>query len=64
MHNHFGIEIFCPIRMLYNILLPLDQCSSNNAINAIVEAMSDIRESQWSFHQIISSDLKVIASAT
>ena len=50
--------------MLYNILLPINQYSGNNTINAIAEAMSNIRESQWSFYQIISSDLKVIASAT
>ena len=50
--------------MLYNIFLLINRYSNNNAINAIAEAMSDIRESQWSFHQINSSDLKVIASAT
>ena len=50
--------------LLYNILLQINRYSSNNAINAIAEAMSYIRESQWLFHQIISSDLKVIASAT
>ena len=65
MHNHFGIEIFPPpLGMLYNILLPINQYSGNNAINTIMEAMSGIRESQWSFHQIISSNLKVIGSAT
>ena len=45
--------------MLYNILLPINQYSGNNTINV----MSDIRESQWLFHQMISSYLKVIASA-
>ena len=50
--------------MLYNILLPINWYSGNNAIYAIAEVMSNIRESQWSFHQVISSDLKVFASAT
>ena len=44
--------------MLYNILLPINQYSGNNTINAIAEAMSDIREFQWLFHQIISSDVQ------
>ena len=38
--------------MLYIILLPINQYSGNSATNV----MSDIRESQWSFHQIISSE--------
>ena len=50
--------------MLYNILLLINQYSGGNTINAIVEAMNNIREPQWSLHQIISSDLKIIASAT
>ena len=33
-------------------------------LNAMAEAMSNIRESLWVFHHIISSDPKVIASAT
>ena len=38
--------------LLYNILLLINQYSSSITINT----MSDIRESQWSFHQIISSE--------
>ena len=42
MHNHFRIEIFAPIQMLYYILLLINQYSGNSTIYA----MSDIRESQ------------------
>ena len=40
--------------MLYNILLPINQYNGN-AINAITKTMSDIRKSQWVFHQIFRS---------
>ena len=41
--------------MLCNILLPINQYSGSNAINAIVETISNIRKSQWLFHQILRS---------
>ena len=44
--------------MSYNIILPINRYSNNNAINAIAEAMSDIRESQWLFHQIFHQILR------
>ena len=51
----------CCLLVLYNILLPIIQFSGNST--TITEAMSDVRESLWVFHHIISSDLKVIPSA-
>ena len=41
--------------MLYNILLLINQYNGNNAICAIAKIMSDIRKSQWLFHQIFRS---------
>ena len=38
--------------VLYYILLPINRYSGNSDINA----MSDIAESQWLFHQTISSE--------
>ena len=38
--------------MLYHILLPINQYSGNSTTHA----MSDIKESQWLFHQTISSE--------
>ena len=36
MPNHLGIEIFCPIGMLYNILLPINHYIDSIAINAAI----------------------------
>ena len=59
MHNHFGIEIFCPNRDVVYILYWL----TDMVVIVLLEAMSDNRELSRVFHHIISSDFKVIASA-
>ena len=41
--------------MLYNILLQINLYNGNNAKNMIAKTMSDIRKSQWLFHQIFGS---------
>ena len=41
-HNHFGMEIFAPIGMLYNILLLINCYIGNTAINAVTKIMKNI----------------------
>ena len=60
MHNHFGIEIFSPIGVLYNILLLINQYSGSIAKDMIAKTMNKIRISHG--YLVISSDLIVIAS--
>ena len=57
-------KYFAPIGMLYNILSQLTAILVIALLNAIAEAVSDNRELTRVFHQIISSDFKVIAPAT
>ena len=61
MHNHLRMEIFAPIGMLYNILLPINCYIGNITTKSIAEAMSNNRELSMVFYHLISSDLKVIA---
>ena len=58
MHNHLGMEIFCPSRDVM-----LTTISVIALLNAIAEAVSDNRKLTRVFHQIISSDFRVIALA-
>ena len=59
MHICRNICIYCCITFFYW----LTAISVTALLNAIVEAMSDIREVLWVSHHLISSDLKIIASA-
>ena len=42
MHNHFKIEIFAPIGMLYNILLPINHYIGSIAISTMTKTVKNI----------------------
>ena len=62
MHNHLRMEIFCPIGMLYNVLLLINCNLGDSTTTCHNGSMSNNRDLAETFHQKISH-YKVIASA-
>ena len=57
LHNHLRMEIFCPIWMLYNILLLINHYIGNSTTKHHSRSMSDNRDLTEIFNQKISSHL-------
>ena len=60
MNAHHFVE---DVKVLYNILLPINHYIGNNTTKCHSRSMSDNRDLTETFHQKISSHYKVIASA-
>ena len=56
------MEIFAPIGMLYDILLPINCYTGNNTTKCHSRSMCDNRDLTGVFHQKASSLPKIIAS--
>ena len=62
MHNHLGMEIFCPNWDVVKIPLPINRYIANNTTKCHRGSISDNRNLTGVFHQKISLLPKVIAS--